>query len=383
MPAGTPAVRLARLALSVATALLIAGFSGLHEMSRAWQEVPGQGEPAIRVVHGIVDAGPLDVYVDGAVALIGIVFADTSGDLSLRPGEHQFAVVPTGENLDDAIAQGNIELGGEARYYTTLLGTSESASVGLFEIDDRPLDAGRARFRVIGGVIDAGEIVPIFAGSDALSEPLQFGDASEYASIDAGLYDFDILGVVSGGSLLSLPQTELAEGTTTDIVLVGQVGEGSLQALTVLNSVEVARVLGRTAKIQEGSCAAPGDIIADLGIVNEGQGQIVGAPQTAQVQQGYGVAAIPFASLIGSVHTVTVANDAAAGGDVVACGGIGGALTDTGALVIALGDLAGGAPGGIAVLAPALEDPETTGVSIFVTASNTATNRAATPEAME
>ena len=47
-------------------------------------------------MHGITDAGPLDVYVDGSLALIGILFADISGDVVLAGGEHAFAVVPTG-----------------------------------------------------------------------------------------------------------------------------------------------------------------------------------------------------------------------------------------------------------------------------------------------
>jgi hypothetical protein len=64
---------------------------------------------------------------------------------------------------------------------------------------------------------------------------------------------------------------------------------------------------------------------------------------------------------------------------VVACGDVGGNLTDTGALVIALQVQGTGATTGIAVLAPALEDPGATGVSIFLTAEAPAAGAAATP----
>jgi hypothetical protein len=63
----------------------------------------------------------------------------------------------------------------------------------------------------------------------------------------------------------------------------------------------------------------------------------------------------------------------------VACGAIGGALTDAGALVIAL-EGSGSAPEhGIAVLAPGVEDPETTGVSVFLAGAAPAETVPATP----
>ena len=188
---------------------------------------------------------------------LALLFGDTSGDVVLRGGEHAFAVVPTGAPPETAIAAGTIALGNDTLAYAALLGTLDSASVGLFEVDDRPLDQGRARFRIISGVPDAGEITPMFAGGDALSEPLGFGDASQYASIDAGTYDLDFLEAASGVSLLALPQTPFAEGTTTDVILVGQVSDGTMTALVQPIQVELARAVGRSAQIFTGSCARP------------------------------------------------------------------------------------------------------------------------------
>ena len=178
-----------------------------------------------------------------------------------------------GQPAESAIAAGTIALEDDTLVYAALLGTLDSASVGLFAVDDRPLDQGRARFRIISGVPDAGEIVPIFAGGDALSEPLGFGDASQYASIDAGTYDLDLLEAASGVPLLALPQTPFAEGTTTDVILVGQVSDGSLIALVQPIQVELARAVGRSAQIFTGSCAELEAVAADLGIVQAGSGR--------------------------------------------------------------------------------------------------------------
>jgi Domain of unknown function (DUF4397) len=347
---------------------------------RAIQDTASAADGArVRIVHGVVDAGPLDVYVDGSLALIGILFGNTSGDVLLSGGEHAFAVVPTGATPDSAIAEGTIALHDGSLAYAALLGTLDSASVGLFEVDDRPLDQGRARFRIISGVPDAGGIVPTFADGDALSEPLGFGDASQYASIDAGTYDLDFLQAESGLSLLTLPQTPFAEGTTTDVILVGQVSDGTLTALVQSVQVELARAVGRSAQIFTGSCGRLKSVAADLGIVQTGQGAAVGSTVKDPVAQVFGSAGIPFADLIASPHAVVVSEDIDLGGDVVACGDIGGNLTDTGALAIALETQSTGALSGIAVLAPALEDPGATGVSVFLIAGVPPAGAPATP----
>ncbi|HEX5993152.1 MAG TPA: DUF4397 domain-containing protein [Thermomicrobiales bacterium] len=333
----------------------------------------------VRIVHGIGDAGPLDIYVDGSLALIGIRFADTSGNVVLQGGEHAFTVVPTGAASEAAIASGTIAVSEDTLAYAALLGTLDSASVGLFEVDVRSLDPDRARFRIISGVPDVDELTPIFSGGDALSEPLGFGDASEYASIDAGTYDLDLLESATGAPLLALPQTPFPEGTTTDLILVGQVSDGSLTALVQPIQVELNRPVGWFAQIYSGNCLDLDAIAADLGVVQEGQGAAVGSGGTDPVAQGFGTAGVPFASLVESPHAVAISEDADFGRAIVACGDIAGNLTDTGALVIALRSQETGVVAGVAVLAPALDNPEVTSGSVFLVAGAPVVAAVATP----
>jgi hypothetical protein len=369
-----------RFFLLTAVLTLVVAALGSPGDGRATQDTDGEVEGArVRILHGIVDAGPLDIYVDGSLALIGIVFGNASGNILLPGGEHAFAVVSTGATPDLAIADGTIALDDGTLAYAALMGSLDSASVGLFEVDDRPLDQGRARFRIISGVPDADAIIPMFAGGDALSEPLGFGDASQYASIDAGMYDLEFLEAESGISLLALPQTAFSEGTTTDVILVGQVSDGTLVAVVQPIQVELARAVGRPAQIFTGSCAGLEAIAADLGIVQTGQGAAVGSAETEPVAQVFGSAAIPFDTVVASPHAVVVSDDIDAGGEVVACGDVGGALTDTGALAIALHAQRTGATAGVAVLAPALEDPGATGVSVFLIAGAATDGAAGTP----
>lgn len=352
-------------ALAMLTAL--AGLVLASSRSLAFHPAVQRESAEVRVLHGVAGAGPLDIYVDGSIALIGIVFGETSGVLLLPGGENEFAVAPSGSAIDAALAAGTIDLAEGGGYYAALLGVVDAASVGLFAIDERPLDQGLARFRIISGASDVAAFVPVFAGGDALSEPLGFGDASEYATLDAGTYDLDLIDTESGVSLLALPATVFAEGVTTDVILMGQAADGTLTASIEAVPVDVVRAVGQVAQIVPGTCSDAGDPIVNLGQIQAGQGETVGVAAGSPVAQGFGLAGLAFNVLLGAPHSVVITDSDGEPGEFTACGEIGGQLTDTGAIVISLMPGDTGTATGIAVLAPGLENPETTGVSVFLT----------------
>lgn len=345
-------LRVMLITLVVAGPLVLVGLSSVRAQD--------ESQTRIRVIHGLEDAGPVDIYLDGSLALIGIGYGETSGELRFASGDHQFAVVPGGTSPDEALVSGSITLRADREVYATLVGTVDAPSVGLFVVDDRPLDAGQARFRVINGSLDA-TIVPAFTGGSALTEPLAFGDASEYSQIDAGVYDLDFLDDASRTALVSLLGAEFAEGTANDILVIGQAVNGTLATIVETRPVEVTRPTGRSGQIVAGTCGAPGDLVADLGLILPGQGAIVGVSTAEPTSQAYASAAVPFDALTSSPHSILVRSES---GDPVACGEVGGNLTDTGSLVIAL---EGDSPAhGVAVVAPGLDAPDTTGVSLFM-----------------
>lgn len=363
----------------VLVAMLLLGALPVVE-SRA-QSSSASDAARMHIVHGIADAGPLDIYLDGVLALIGIVYGETSAGLNLAGGKHVFAVVPTGAAPDAAIVAGSVTVTAGAGYYTPLLGSAENTSVGLFRIDEQPLPQGRSRFRVINGIVDSGSVTPVFSGGDALSEPLAFGDVSSYAAVDAGTYDLDILDEASGDSLIALPQTPFAEGAATDIIVVGQIADGSVRALVESSPVEVEQATGLTAQIVAGTCDALQATVLELGVVRPGQGDAVGSGNGGQVAQGYTLASAAFSTLVASPHALVVSDGLVNRESIVACGEIAGTLNDAGSLAIALRSAATGAADGIAVFAPGVADPETTGVSVFLTTGGENVAPAATPVA--
>ncbi len=163
-----------------------------------------------------------------------------------------------------------------ANSYATLVGTAGCCKRGLFLVDDRPLDAGRTRFRVINGSLDS-SLVPAFAGGSALTEPLGFGDAPEYSQIDAGVYDLDFLDEASRTALVSLAGVEFAEGTANDILISGPGRERYAgNHRRDLGQSRWTRPTGRGGQIVAGTCDEPGDLVADLGLILAWAGATVG-----------------------------------------------------------------------------------------------------------
>ena len=351
------------LVIAVAVVWIVGGRDGAGA-TRA-RQAPDESS-RIRVVHGIADAGPVDIYVDGALALFGIAFPETSTELWVPGGEHLLAIVPSGASQDVPIAAGAVEFVAGESAFVTLLGTATSATVGLFPVDVTPQDEGQSRFRVINGLADAGEVVPAFAGGESISATLGFGDASAYASVDQGVFDLEFIDAVTGGPLLSLPQAELTEGSAIDFILVGLVADGTLQAVVATTETPVSRPTGNAASIVPGRCGQLNEPALDIGLVRSGQGDRVGIADVPEMAQGFGVVPIAFETVIAEPHAILVVLNELAGSDILACGDIGGRLTETGALVISLQPVETGGPAGVAVIAPSIEDPAATGVSIFL-----------------
>ena len=114
-----------RLFVLTVVSLMVVAAIGIPGDGRAIQDTDREPSGArVRIVHGIANAGPLDIYVDGSIALIGIDFGNTSANVVLRGGEHAFAVVPTGSTPDSAIADGTIAIDDGTLAYAALLGTA-------------------------------------------------------------------------------------------------------------------------------------------------------------------------------------------------------------------------------------------------------------------
>ncbi len=246
-----------------------------------------------------------------------------------------------------------------------LVGSAGDMPAVLFPVDGSILDADRARLRVVHGSPDAGPLDVSFVGGDAIFPTVEYMTASEYAEVPAGIYALDLRAPGAEAASISLPDLSLAPGEVADVYVVGQAADASVQLLVVRTVVGVEPLIGQAANLRAGTCAAPGAVLAPLGVVTEPRGASVGTGGVEPVRTGFGSAPVAFDDVVGADHVIAVGSSGAEDSAVVACGSIAGALTDDGSLAIPLGG-ADGAPAGVAVVAPGVLDPSSIDVSIFL-----------------
>lgn len=167
-------------------------------------------EDAVRVVHLSPDAPPVDVYVDGELVFENVEpFAAQSNYRSYASGSYDIAVTPTGEDLDEAVLETEIELD-SGEYTIAAIGEVCAASDRPLELvtledDNGPTEPGAARIRGVHASPDAPAIDVVTDDGEVLAEDLEFGEAA-YASIPAGKR---VIGVREAGAEEPLARFEI------------------------------------------------------------------------------------------------------------------------------------------------------------------------------
>jgi hypothetical protein len=143
-------------------------------------------------------------------------------------------------------------------------------------------------------------------------------------------------------------------------------------------------VAQRPAEVLSGSCDEPGETIASLTPLETAEGEAQGQGAAIEAESSYTTIPSPLESLLSGQTNITVLLSEEASDIVVACGEIGGVLSEGGSLVVKLSERNDSGFSGIAFLAPG--DPGTTGASLFLAGKRTVAETrelvaAATPEA--
>jgi len=170
------------------------------------------------------------------------------------------------------------------------------------------------------------------------------------ASIEIAVPDGLPEGEFSGASFVLLPATP-ADRPSAETVRPEQEATATVDGI------------GMPAAIYAGTCDAllPADPVAQLADASEATGRQVGFAGAVPVATSYTETGRPFDTVIGGNHVLAIFG---ADGSLVACGGIGGSLDDSGALAVGIMPLDDGSPA-VAYVSP-LDDGVRSAVTVFV-----------------
>lgn len=124
---------------------------------------------------------------------------------------------------------------------------------------------------------------------------------------------------------------------------------------------------GLAAAIHHGTCDAIGDVIATLGDAVVPDGERRGIQTAMPTASSFTTAPISLDAMIASDHAIVVPYSA--GDQSIACGDIGGSLTDAGALIVGISPHGDTDVSGIAFLSPGA-DPTQTNISLFLSGAD-------------
>lgn len=145
-------------------------------------------------------------------------------------------------------------------------------------------------------------------------------------------------------------------------------------------------VAERPAEVLSGSCDEPGESIASMTPLEAPEGEAQGQGAAIEADSSYSTIPIPLDSLLSGQSSIAVLLSDEASETVIACGEIGGVVSEGGSLVVKLSERNGSGFTGIAFLAPG--DLGTTGASVFLAGERTVAETrelvaAATPAELE
>lgn len=204
------------------------------------------GNACVLMLNGSDDAGPLDVYLDGALLIPGESFG-TLGDFVPAPaGEHTFQFVPSGAPLENAVLTTRVDLQEGIAYQLAALGPVASLSGRLLPVDTRPLRQEGARLRMLNGSPDAPALDLAITGGVPIVADLRRGAVSPAIDVPSGTYALEVREAGTDTVLLPLPGTALNPNTSYTFFVIGTQRGGTFGVILVPVAVPPAALAGAT-----------------------------------------------------------------------------------------------------------------------------------------
>jgi hypothetical protein len=184
-----------------------------------------RGEQAmLRIAHLSPDAFDVDVRFGDETILEDLAYEDISAYKIIPSGTHTITLHEAGE--DSAAIEATIDFEAGAYYTLAALGFAEDLQAFLFvdNFRDSYPAANEALVRVIHASPDADnvDVYRLYDGdSESLATGLAFSQVSEYMTIDAYTYDFELRVAGDNDVLVELEDLELKPGHVYTLFVIG------------------------------------------------------------------------------------------------------------------------------------------------------------------
>lgn len=186
---------------------------------------PPAGSARVRVLHTSYDAPAVDVLVDGTAAIQSLSYPSASAYQTVTAGDRFVEVTPAGQP-NTAVISETLSLTDGATY--TVLAVNELSMISALALMDDPAPAaGQAKVRFVHAAPDAPAVDIKLGTGDG---PAVFGgqgfqDASDYAAVAPGSYEFVVTPAGSTDVVVGFAPVALEAGQVYTVVAHGTLSD--------------------------------------------------------------------------------------------------------------------------------------------------------------
>ena len=162
--------------------------------------VSAESPSFVRIIHAAPGIGTADVFVDGSVLLSSFQFAAVTGYATVPPGPHKVQIALVGKGSGAAVLTQTLAVSPGAAYTVAALGTQATGfSLHVFT-DDNQIATGKAKVRFYHLSPGIGS-VNVSNGTNMVVSGLAYPQASDYLTMSAGAYTFNVSSTQSSTTL--------------------------------------------------------------------------------------------------------------------------------------------------------------------------------------
>jgi len=173
-----------------------------------------------RIIHAAPSIGNVDVFMDGMKLPASIGFGTITAYAPVPAGLHRIQIAPADRGVGAALIDSTVTIAPQTPYTLAALGTTATGYSLKGFVDNNLLATGRnmAKVRVYHLSPDAGP-VNVAARGKALIGGLTYPNASDYMTVPAGSYTFNVRATRFGATIPA--QATLSADTVTSVFAIG------------------------------------------------------------------------------------------------------------------------------------------------------------------
>lgn len=194
------------------------------------------GTAFVRIAHLSPDAPAVDVRFNGAYLVQDAPFQAVTGYLPVPAGEARIQVSPAGAT-QPVVIDSTLTLSPNTSYTvaaTGLLSANDLRPIVL--VDDRTTSGSQAKVRFVHASPDAPAVDVAVTGGPVIFGDVAFRENSDPAGVPGGTYNLEVRVAGTTAVALQLPGVGLASNTNYTVFAIGQLSNGSLAALPVVDA---------------------------------------------------------------------------------------------------------------------------------------------------